>query len=217
MRVIFLFLLFCAVGCVQKYYGAPTSLLSAEKQSVFTRAVEHAVEKLSFDSIKSSKVFIHFNPPARENGDEMTFQQTQALQASVPAGGFLLPVSGGGSVTVRSQLPQEEDYIAERLRERLVSVGVKLTEKPEEADFVVYTLLFSSGTETTMREVSYQNIPFFYSEEVEHILHLLILAYDRKNKRIVRLLDGKALAKDMEVFLLKLYGPKLKSIKEEIE
>jgi|GEM_PF-1936421 hypothetical protein len=218
MRIIGLVLVVLLMGCVQKYYGAPASQLSAEKQLVFVEAVECAIQKLNIESVKAGKVFLYFNP-SKTTDEYLIAQATQSgltVQDTVPAG-FLLPVSGGGFVTVRSQLPQEENYIAERMRERLVRAGIKIVQTEEEADFIIYTLLFSSGTETTMRELTYQNIPFFYSEEVEHLLHLLILAYQKSEKRFVRLIDGKAVAKDMEIFLLKTYGPKLKTVREDKE
>ena len=201
-----------AAGCAFKRVGAPVCELSAQKQRVFARAVERAVSRLRNDTVSTGKTFVHFNPTERREGQRL-------VQERLP-GASTLPIVGGGTVTIQPQLPFEENYIAERIRESLVRSGVSLTDRRDEADFVVYTLLFSSGTATTMRELSYTltlflDIVFFYSEELEHSVHLLVIAYDKKGARFINLLDGKAVAKDVEVFLMKVYGPKISTVRED--
>ena len=212
MRGFVCIVVFLFAGCAFKQVGAPVCELSAQKQRVFARAVERAISRLRNDTVSTGKPFVHFNPTERKEGQRL-------VQERLP-GASALPVVGGGTVTIQPQLPFEENYIAERIRESLVRSGVSLTDRRDEADFIVYTLLFSSGTATTMRELSYTltlflDIVFFYSEELEHSVHLLVIAYDKKGGRFINLLDGKAVAKDVEVFLMKVYGPKISTVRED--
>lgn len=204
-----LLLLLSAYGCAFKRLSAPESELSAQKQRVFARAVDSAIGRLKCGVISSGRVFVHFNPIEPSEGHRVA-------QEVLP-GASTLPI-GGGVVTIQPQLPQEENYIAERIREKLARDGIILTDNREDADFVIHTLLFSSGTETTMRELSYTitffvKIVIFYSEELEHSLHLLIVAYDKENRRFVNLLDGRTVAKDIEIFLMKVYGPTISTVR----
>jgi len=203
MRWVVLSLLL-SVGCAFKQFSPPKSLPSADAQQTFACAVEHLLSKLKTDPLRNHTVYV-------------CLKQTDGKYpqvASEMASGINVPLLGSYSYqpVMRTRPPQEEDYAASLILQKLAEAGVCLTSNPKAADMLVFVTLLASGSATTIREFSYQGVVFYYSEQMRREVRMLVSAYNQITEEMIDLLRGGAYASETAVFLLKILGPTLKEI-----
>ena len=191
-------------GCAIKEFSPPRSLPSAEAQQTFAWAVEHLLSKLKTAPLQNHIVYVCFK---QKNG---RYPQV----ASEMASGISVPFLGSYSYqpVMRTRPPQEEDYAASLVLLKLAEAGIHLTSDLKTADMLVFVTLLASGSETTIRELSYQGVVLYYSEQMRREVRMLVSAYNRKTGQMIDLLRGGAYASETAVFLLKILGPTLKEI-----
>jgi len=202
MRWLVLFLMFA--GCAFKEFSPPMSLPSADAQQTFADAVERLVSRLKTAPLKNHIVYVRFKQTSGR------YPQV----ASEMTSGISVPLLGTYSYqpVMRTRPPQEEDYAASLILQKLADAGVCLTSNPKAADMLVFVTLLASGSETTIRELSYQGVVLYYSEQMHREVKMLVSAYNPLTREMIDLLRGGAYASETTIFLLKILGPTLKEI-----
>ena len=202
MRWVVVWVLFS--GCAFKEFSPPRSVPSAEAQRTFACAVEHLLSELKTAPLQNHTVCVHLK---QRGGRYPQVVSEMASRASVPLLG-----SYSYQPVMRTRPPQEEDYAASLVLLKLAEAGVRLTPNPKTADMLVFVTLLASGSEATIRELSYQGVVFYYSEQMRREVRMLVSAYNRMTGQMIDLLRGGAYASETAVFLLKILGPTLKEI-----
>lgn len=194
-------------GCAFKQYSPPLSLPAADAQKTFAQAVEHLVKNLKTEPLKGHIVYVKF----RERKD-LQFARAKLMEEMTA--GITLPLLGiySHQPVLRTRPPQEEDYVASLILCELARRGVCLTQNPDAADITVFVILLASGAETTIRELSYQGIVLYYSEQMRREVRLLVAAYNHITGKMFNLLRGKSFAEETTIFLLKITGPVLRNV-----
>ncbi len=158
-------------------------------------------------SLLSACAMVDYLPP-----DQGTSAELQSLLAKSLEGNMKeIPFDPSGKVVdlqVKSFGPYKnpvglEGYVKSLFREWIIGQGGRIGPGQLRMDVLLPVL----GNAVTRRDLSYQNIPLYYSERFEATTRLVVIIRDSKGA-VVDFWQGKAGRIDLaDVYLMRIFGP----------
>lgn len=150
---------------------------------------------------------VDYIPPPQGTSADMQISLARALEKNLreipfdPSGKELdLKVYGLGCFQCASGL---EGYVRSLFQEWITSRGGK-TGPGGDLELLVY--LPALGNLTTTRELSYQNIPIYYSERFQTAARMVVVLKDTRGKTLGLWQSGHG-EDSADVFLMRIFGP----------
>ena len=154
----------------------------------------------------SGCAFVDYLPPRQGTSAELQSTLAKSLEENLkeipldPAGKtYDLHVRALGGFQNASGL---ERYVKSLLREWIVGKGGEVGPGSLQMD----VLLPALGTTATRRDLSYQNIPLYYSERFQGSCRLIVVVRDSGGK-IVKLWRGGDERELTDIYLMRIFGP----------
>ena len=154
----------------------------------------------------SGCAFVDYLPPRQGTSAELQSTLAKSLEENLkeipldPAGKtYDLHVRALGGYQNASGL---ERYVKSLLREWIVGKGGEVGPGSLQMDVFLPAL----GTTATRRDLSYQNIPLYYSERFQGSCRLIVVVRDSGGK-IVKLWRGGDERELTDVYLMRIFGP----------
>jgi len=160
-----------------------------------------------FSLLTPSCAWVDYAPPEQGTSAEWQSLMAQSLEGSIQS----IPFDPAGKVMdlqVRSFGPYKnsvslERYVESLWREWIVSRGGKIGP----GQFSLEILLPAFGSTATGRDLSYQYIPFYYSERLRATNRLAMVIRDAEG-RVVHLWQAKPDGADLtDIYLMRIFGP----------
>jgi hypothetical protein len=154
-----------------------------------------------------SCAFVDYVPPDQGTSAEWQSILAKSLEGSIKE----MPFDPGGKVVdlqVRSFGPYRnssglERYVRSLFHEWIVSQGGRVGS----GQFSLEVFLPVFGNTATSRDLSYQYIPFYYSERLRAAARLIVVIRDAEGV-VVRLWQGKQDGADLtDIYLMRIFGP----------
>lgn len=154
----------------------------------------------------SGCALVDYLPPRQGTSAELQSTLAKSLEENVkqipldPAGKtFTLHVRALGGYQNASGL---ERYVKSLLREWILEKGGKVGP----GSLQMYVFLPTLGTTATRRDLSYRNIPLYYSERFQASCRLIIVVRELDGK-IVTLWQGGDDKELTDIYLMRIFGP----------